>query len=83
MNKTDYIDRIKELVAEELSLPIEEIDEDENFMRMGLSSLGAMNIIGTIEDENNIEISPVAVFEYKTISDFAEYLANGGETDFS
>lgn len=83
MNKTDYIDRIKELVAQELSLPVDEIDEDENFMRMGLSSLGALNIIGTVEDENNIEISPVAIFEYKTISEFAEYLANGAEKGVS
>ena len=81
MNKEEIIELIKTQVANELEIDVDTIDEDENFMRLGLDSVHAMTIMNIIKRELNVEISPVAIFEYRTISDFAEYLVNGGEDD--
>lgn len=81
MNKEEIIELIKTQVANELEIDVDTIDEDENFMRLGVDSVHAMTIMNIIKRELNVEISPVAIFEYRTISDFAEYLVNGGEDD--
>lgn len=58
---------------------VDMIDENENFMHLGISSVHALTIINSLKKKLDLEISPVALLEYKTISDFAEYLANGAE----
>lgn len=81
MNKEEIIELIKKEVAESTETTVDMIDEDENFMRLGVDSIHAIKIMNTVKRELDVEISPVAIFEYKTISEFSEYLANGGEDD--
>ena len=82
MNKEEIIKLIQQELMEALAEEDEEvdmIDENENFMHLGISSVQALTIINSLKKKLDLEISPVALFEYKTISDFAEYLANGAE----
>jgi len=79
MDKTEIIELLKNKVAEAMDTTPDMVDEDESFMRLGIDSVEAISIVNTISDELEMEVSPVAIFEYKTITDFAEYLANGGE----
>lgn len=81
MNKDEILKQIKKELAVVLETTPDEIDEDENFMHLGISSIQALKVINTMRRKLDVEISPVALFEYKTLSDFAEYLANGGESD--
>ena len=79
MEKEKIILIIKEKISEIINIPVEDIDEEENFMKLGINSIEAMDIISSLGEELDIEISPVAIFEYKTIEMFADYIANGGE----
>ncbi len=79
MNKEEIVELLKKEVADVLDTTPDTIDEDESFMRLGVDSVDAIKIMNTIKSTLDVEVSPVAIFEYKTISDFAEYVANGGE----
>lgn len=81
MNKDQIIELLKSEVAAVINDDKNNIDEDENFMRLGISSVSALKIINSVRKKLEVEISPVALFEYKTLSEFAEYLANGGEDE--
>lgn len=82
MNKDQIIELLKSEVAAVINDDKNNIDEDENFMRLGISSVSALKIINSVRKKLEVEISPVALFEYKTLSEFAEYLANGGEDEW-
>ncbi len=46
--------------------------ENENFLRMGVSSIQAIKVINTLKKRFNID--PVVIFEYSTIMDLSEFL---------
>lgn len=43
-------------------------------MKIGVSSVQALKIINRARKHLQVDISPVALFEYKTIAEFAAYL---------
>jgi acyl carrier protein len=65
---------IKE-IAVELAIAPGEIDEDASFMRLGVSSVQALKIINRLRKELDMDINPVALFEFKTVEDISGYLA--------
>lgn len=75
MIKSEIIEIIREQVAGVIKQSPDTIDEDEKLMRMGVTSIQAIKIINRIRLALEVDINPVALFEYKTISDFAGYLA--------
>ena len=74
MKKEDIIELIKTEIALALNQDPDDIDEDVNFLRVGISSVQALKIINRVRKKLEIEINPVALFEYKTIVEFAGYL---------
>lgn len=79
MKKTEIIEILKQEIADALETTVDMIDEDENFMRLGIDSVDAIQLMSKVKRTFDIDVSPVAIFEYKTISEFAEYIASGGE----
>jgi len=75
MSKEEIIMAIKEGIAAVLNVDPDSIDEDSNLLKIGVSSVQALKIINRIRKKLDIDISPVAMFEYKTISAFAGYLS--------
>ncbi|WP_223067487.1 acyl carrier protein [Paenibacillus caui] len=67
---------IKSEIAAVLNQQPEDIDEGLNFLKIGVSSVQALKIINRARKRLDIDISPVALFEYKTIADFAGYLSD-------
>lgn len=65
---------IKE-IAEELSIAPGEIEEDASFMKLGVSSVQALKIVNRLRKELYMDINPVALFEFKTVDEITEYLA--------
>ena len=65
---------MKEYVAEALGEDVSEIDENTSFFRIGISSVQALKIMNKLRKNLNIEVSPVAMFEYKCIAELAAYL---------
>lgn len=65
---------MKQEIGQVLGEDPDEIDDDTNFMKIGMSSIQALKIINRMRKELDVDISPVALFEYKTIKEFAVYL---------
>lgn len=74
MNK-DYISEfIKTEIAAIINESVEDIDENANFLRLGVSSVQALKVINKLRKNLRVDINPVAMFEYKTISELSDYL---------
>lgn len=63
-------------IAAELSISPEDIDDQATFMRLGVSSVQALKIVNRLRKQLEIDINPVALFEFRTIEDFSGYLAD-------
>jgi acyl carrier protein len=74
LSKHEIIELIKKEIATVLNRSDDSIDEDVNFLKIGVSSVQALKIINRIRRNLEIDINPVALFEHKTISEFAGYL---------
>ncbi|MEE0931322.1 MAG: acyl carrier protein [Acutalibacteraceae bacterium] len=74
MDKNQIIAYMKELMAEAMDCEVDDVDENASFFKLGISSIKALKIINMLRKKLNVEISPVAMFEYKCVNDLAEYL---------
>lgn len=75
MTKEEIAQFIKMEIASMLQETPASIDEEMNFLKMGLSSVQALKVMNRIRKRLEVDINPVAMFEYKTISEFAHYLS--------
>lgn len=63
---------LKLQVAELISTPIAEVDENVEFINFGIDSMHAIYLIEVLEKKLNTEINPLLFWEYPTIRNFAE-----------
>lgn len=71
------LNRIKELVAEELGIDVSEIKEDTSLKNdLNADSLDLFQIIMALEEEFDIEIPTEDVENIDTLTDIEEYLNN-------
>lgn len=75
MTKDEIVHYLKVKIASIINKDVDKIDEEMNFLRIGISSIETLKVINRIRRELNVEINPVAMFEYKTIDEFADYLS--------
>lgn len=75
MKKEEIASFIINELATILNLNPDDIDPDVHFLRIGITSLQTLKIINKISRKLQIDINPVAMFEYKTISEFSGYLS--------
>lgn len=69
------LNRIKELVAEELGIDVSEIKEDTSLKNdLNADSLDLFQIIMALEEEFDIEIPTEDVENIDTLTDIEEYL---------
>ena len=69
------LDKIKELIVDQLSVDPDEIQMDANLMKdLEADSLDAVEIIMAIEDEYDIEIPDEDAEKFQTIRDIVNYL---------
>jgi acyl carrier protein len=66
---------IKEYLAELLEIEPNEIDEDYEFERFGINSSAAVSLVGDLEEWLGFELSPSLFFEFNTISQVSQHLA--------
>lgn len=79
MDKQHIKDVLTNEIARELDVSADEIDDSASFMRLGISSVQALKVVNRLRKQLEIDINPVAIFEFKTIEDIAEYLAEESE----
>lgn len=74
MDKQEMINFMKETLSEVMGEDIADIDENTSFFKLGISSVDALKTMNVVGRKLNIEIDPAAMFEYKNITEMAEYL---------
>jgi acyl carrier protein len=58
-----------------LDLPLQAINPDAKFARLGLDSANSVYLIVELEEWLGVELTPDLIFEYPTIAELARYLA--------
>ena len=74
MSKQEIIDYMSKLIAEASDEPVDGLDENTSFFKIGVSSVSALKIINKLRKQLQVDINPVAMFEYKTLGEMADYL---------
>lgn len=62
-------------LAEELELPVEEMNPTTAFSEYGLSSIASVEISGDLEALLGIKMNPILLFDYYTIEKLSTYLS--------
>lgn len=73
------IERMRELISEQLNCDAEMITPDTSFKDdLGADSLDLFELVMALEDEYNVEIPAEELAELNTVGDVIEYLKNTG-----
>ena len=73
MTQQDAIrDKLKHFVARAADTEDDDIDDDANLGDYGVDSGAAVALIGELEEEFGIELSPTLVYEHPTLDSLAE-----------
>lgn len=67
---------IQKKIAEELGIPLTEVDPTLEFINFGLDSVKAIFILQHVEQFVGHELNPLLFWDYPTIQSMAQYLAN-------
>ncbi|WP_257326816.1 acyl carrier protein [Pseudoalteromonas rhizosphaerae] len=71
---TDIIDFILNKVALHTKTPRDTLQADTSLAKVGVDSLIAVLLCGYLEDEYQLEIEPLIMFEYKTADQVANVI---------
>lgn len=74
MTKQEISLLMRQNLGQMLKLDPDDIEEDENFFNLGVSSVQALKIVNLMRRQVDVEINPVAMFEFKTIADITDYI---------
>lgn len=70
---------ITQCISFSLQIEPNKISSESNFYGLGIDSLGAVDIIGKLQEKLNLSISPKLMFEYSTITELSTYFAENYE----
>jgi acyl transferase domain-containing protein/thioesterase domain-containing protein len=65
---------LRQLLAERLKKPAEQIETQIGYYEMGLDSPGLLEVVKAIETRTKATLPPTLMFEYTTIEELAKYL---------
>ena len=70
------IDKIKEMIASQLAIPVEQVTEEKEIVKdLGADSLDIVEMLMTLEEEYNITIPEEETVDSKTVGDIAAVLS--------
>ena len=73
----DILEMIKEILAKQLKVDVNTIDEDTNIVDdLGADSLDVVEMLMTIEEEYGVVVPDEAVASFSTVGDVARYVEN-------
>lgn len=75
MTKIHIRKLLKEEIANETGLPIDDIADDASFFSLGLNSISAVYILDSLEKKLNIPMNPLYFWDYPTVQLLADFLA--------
>ncbi|MFF3897133.1 amino acid adenylation domain-containing protein [Streptomyces sp. NPDC001812] len=65
---------LRELLAQSLGVPASAVDDDTPFLRLGLDSLGAVDLVKRLERRLGRHLPTTLFFEYRTVRELAAHL---------
>jgi len=69
------IDKVKELISQQLNKPVEEITEDKEVVKdLGADSLDIVEMIMSLEEEFGITVPEEDAVDIKTVGDIVELI---------
>ncbi|WYB39576.1 SDR family NAD(P)-dependent oxidoreductase [Streptomyces sp. GD-15H] len=72
---------LRELLAQSLGVPASAVDDDTPFLRLGLDSLGAVDLVKRLERRWGRQLPTTLFFEHRTVRELAAHLEDHtGET---
>ena len=73
------LEKMKEIIAEQLSVDAESVTEASSFKEdLGAESLDLFELVMALEDEYSVEIPAEELEKMSTVGDVMEYLKNHG-----
>ncbi len=81
--QVNFKEVLTHLVAEAIDIPAEEIDGNEPFTNLGLDSISALDIVGILEKEYQLSLTPTLLFEYDNVNLLADYLSPKSELEIN
>ncbi len=77
MSQTDVFEKVKKIVAEQLSVEPEKITPESNFANdLGADSLDTVELVMALEEDFDIEIPDEAAEKITTVQDAVDYIKN-------
>lgn len=77
MSETEVFNKVKDLVAEKLSVDVSKIKMDASFRKdLGADSLDTYELVYAIEEELGVTIPDDMANEFETVGDAVKYLAS-------
>ena len=74
-DKAKTIDKVKEIIAKQLSVKLETVTDESNIAEdLGADSLDLVEILMSLEDEFGISIPDEAIPQIKTINDVVAFI---------
>jgi len=73
--RNELITTLKKAVAEVLYLESEEIDEDTQFIDLGLDSILGVELVSILNKQLKLSVKATKLYEFTTISEFSDFLA--------
>lgn len=77
MNQAEIFEKVKEIVAEQLSVKAEDINPQSNFANdLNADSLDTVELVMALEEEFDIEIPDEAAEKITTVQQAVDYINN-------
>lgn len=71
---------LRELLAQSLGIPASGVDDDTPFLRLGLDSLGAVDLVKRLERKLGRQLPTTLFFEHRTVRELSAHLDLEGRT---
>ena len=69
------VDKVKELISQQLNKPVEEITEEKEVVKdLGADSLDVVEMLMSLEEEFNITVSEEEAVNIKTVGDIVNLI---------
>ncbi|WP_420317576.1 acyl carrier protein [Ekhidna sp.] len=65
---------VKDIIAEELRLNPQDLDELRSFHDLGLDSVNSIFLLAKMEEKLDIYIDPLSIYDNPTILSFSEFI---------
>jgi acyl carrier protein len=76
MEREEILSRVKEVVSDVLGVPVEEIDEEAEFVAdLGAESIQSLELVASFEEEFEIEMDEERALQVQSVGDAIDFIA--------